>query len=295
MFSCPPPSRNLFRSFAWVLATFSDFLFRISHDVTLSAASTTPYFSTTVGSCASGTSAWLLFVLDLLLVNSAIQYEVISSSIRAGLAAILHWRSTSDNSCPVMLEDRIQSANGLSDLYITPNVSTEHSKRKNKPSSSNWPTSLPQTGSLGLNISAIKPLASPRYAAFSTHVLPTFPRWVISPIAVTNDDLWYTPIFLQSENSLILIWSKVDLRTSPTPSTGSARARRNTSANEDHRPSFEACSSRLLFCERVHDAINLSPSLLSIPIEISLQVRKLHTAVREYHNYLIKLLQACWP
>ncbi|KAJ7728176.1 hypothetical protein B0H14DRAFT_2640757 [Mycena olivaceomarginata] len=33
------------------------------------------------------------------------------------------------------------------------------------------------------------PFASPHYAAFSAHVRRTFPQWVISPTAVTNDDL----------------------------------------------------------------------------------------------------------
>ncbi|KAJ7798511.1 hypothetical protein B0H14DRAFT_3492486 [Mycena olivaceomarginata] len=33
------------------------------------------------------------------------------------------------------------------------------------------------------------PFASPHYAGFSAHVRHTFPQWVISPTAVTNDDL----------------------------------------------------------------------------------------------------------
>ncbi|KAJ7813731.1 hypothetical protein B0H14DRAFT_3477616 [Mycena olivaceomarginata] len=50
------------------------------------------------------------------------------------------------------------------------------------------------------------------------HIPPTFSRWVTSPTTVTNDDLRYARILLQSQNSLVFIWSKVDLRTSPAPS-----------------------------------------------------------------------------
>ncbi|KAJ6619628.1 hypothetical protein B0H10DRAFT_1156516 [Mycena sp. CBHHK59/15] len=132
----------------------------------------------------------------------------------------------------------------------------------------------------------------------------------ISPIAVTNDHFRYARIFLQSQHSIIFIWSKVHLHAAPTPSTGARRTTSGVSlqlplpflfpspfgcvrmflfialipipscgphhiardfftqavcialtvtAKEDHRPSFEARSSGLLFCERAHDAINLFP------------------------------------
>ncbi|KAJ7874546.1 hypothetical protein B0H14DRAFT_3437711 [Mycena olivaceomarginata] len=35
----------------------------------------------------------------------------------------------------------------------------------------------------------ILPSLPPHYAGFSAHVRRTFPQWVISPTAVTNDDL----------------------------------------------------------------------------------------------------------
>jgi hypothetical protein len=191
------------------------------------------------------------------------------------------------------------------------------------------------------------PFASPHYAGFSAHVRHTFPQWVILPTAVTNDDLRYARVFVQSQNSLILIWSKVDLRTSPTPSTGSAHARHNTSgvslshstvpfflslhprtdifihrsdpdsapsrgphhiardfliicvaltvtANEARRPSLEARSPRLLFCERGCDVINLFPSPLgsiSMIFSLLLLVRLRHRLLHFLWNLEIILLQ----
>jgi hypothetical protein len=53
---------------------------------------TSSYNSTTVGSYTSGTSAWSLVMLDLLLDNSVMQYEAITSRY---LCHILDWCPTS--------------------------------------------------------------------------------------------------------------------------------------------------------------------------------------------------------
>jgi hypothetical protein len=68
----------------------------------------------------------------------------------------------------------------------------------------------------------------------------------------------------------------------------------SVTANKDHRPSFEVCSSRLLFCERARDAINLFPSpllFISIIFYLLLLVRLRYCLLHFLWNLEIILLQ----